>query len=1278
MEICNIESCGEVAGRRLAEQRLSERERHYHDILHNLSDAIYLVEVTEDDRFRYLETNRAFEAMMGMAEDGMLGKCVGEVLRASGAETSAENAIAKFHRCLELGHAISGEITLDTPSGRRILNSTLTPLFDDAGRIDRILGVSRDVTASKLAERLNDFLGFALNQANDAVFLIDPKADHRFRYVNDQACRSLGYGRDELLGMSVPDIDPYVDLEAARNIDEQIRKQTSFRFETFHRRKDGQVFPVEISGTEIEHDGQTMALSIVRDITERKAAEAALRASEERMRLFFERQLVGMAITSPEKGWLKANDKICKMFGYSREELAKLTWADLTYPDDLPADVAQFERMLSGKIDSYAMEKRYLHKDGRIVFINLSVGCVRREDGAVDYVLALLEDITERKRFELDRKLLTEILEQSPDFVGTVDMQGQLGYHNLAARRMVGLADDADVTQLSISDMHPKWVTKLIMETALPIALEQGVWRGETALLHRDGREISVQQTIMLHRDADGKPKGTSTIMQDITERKHMEEQLKLKEFALEYAQDAVYLMVPNGRFAYVNDQACRALGYSRDELLKLTPFDIDPDITPESNLGLQEEVQTQGLISFETHHKRRDGSVFPVEIRGSRFDYQGQVFLLALASDISERKRMEEERLAHLHFFESMDRVNRALQGSNDLEIVLNNVLDTVLAIFDCDRAFLCHPCDPKADSWSVPFEKTKPEFPGAQALGMAMPMDADMAKTFSLLLDTDGPVTQGAGNQHPLPKEVSETFGIKSHMAVAVYPKGDKPWRFGIHQCSRTRAWTADEQKLFQEIGRHLADALTGLLVYRSLQTSEREFRTLAENMPDTLIRYDREGRRTYINPALVRISAVREEQMIGLTQQESNPFTMPEIYQLALEHTLATGERSELELPIPTPLGDIRTNLIIIAAERAADGQISGAITIGHDITERKQAEALLVQRELEFRTLAENSPDAIIRYDRDCRRTYVNRAYEIATNTQRAEIVGKIPQDDWRLAVPTADKYTKLLRRVMATGKVEQLEAQLLDADGGSHYFSMHFVPEYDEHDQVNGVLAFGADITELKTAERRRVEAREDERKLLARELHDDLGQRLTALRLDVALLELKFGKNDPELLAKIKEMDAAVGETFKIIRSLLTMLRPAILDMGLVPAMEWLVSEFRKRTQVACRLQLPEQKLALNEAQSIAIFRIVQESLTNIVKYAQASKVSIVLTREDGAYCLDIQDDGKGFDLGAAKKMGAFGLKGIEERVQVLGGKLTIETAPRHGVRLTIQLPRWG
>ena len=140
--------------------------------------------------------------------------------------------------------------------------------------------------------------------------------------------------------------------------------------------------------------------TIIRDISERKQLEEDLKRNEEMFRTYFDQGLVGMAITSPEKGWVRVNDRVCDILGYSREELAEKTWSELTHPEDLSADESQFVRLLEGDIEGYSLQKRFIRKDGRAIHTDLWVSCVRKDDGSVDYVLALINDICERVNAE--------------------------------------------------------------------------------------------------------------------------------------------------------------------------------------------------------------------------------------------------------------------------------------------------------------------------------------------------------------------------------------------------------------------------------------------------------------------------------------------------------------------------------------------------------------------------------------------------------------------------------------------------------------------------------------------------------------------------------------------------------------------------------------------------------------------------------------------------------------------------------------------------------------
>jgi PAS domain S-box-containing protein len=286
---------------------------------------------------------------------------------------------------------------------------------DGDGRIVRWFGTCTDITDLRQTEEAlraseRRFRVF-VDHAADAFFLHDEGNTARVLDVNRRACESLGYARDELIGMTPFEFDPDVTPALAEEVKRTLVAGEPIAFESRHRRKDGTVFPVEVRGTAFWEGGRLFSVSLVRDVTDRKRAEEALRQSEERFRNYFELSLTPMAITAPGKNWVRVNGRVCDLLGYRVEELRERTWAELTHPDDLAADVTRFERMLRGEIDGYSLEKRFLHRDGRVVHTLLSVRAVRRPDGTVDYCLAQLLDITELKRIEQELRQAKEAAE---------------------------------------------------------------------------------------------------------------------------------------------------------------------------------------------------------------------------------------------------------------------------------------------------------------------------------------------------------------------------------------------------------------------------------------------------------------------------------------------------------------------------------------------------------------------------------------------------------------------------------------------------------------------------------------------------------------------------------------------------------------------------------------------------------------------------------------------------------------------------------------------------
>ena len=318
------------------------------------------------------------------------------------------------------------------------------------------------------------------------------------------------------------------------------------------------------------------------------------------------------------------------------------------------------------------------------------------------------------------------------------------------------------------------------------------------------------------------------------------------------------------------------------------------------------------------------------------------------LASIAIERKHADDERQAHLWILERVDRVNRAIQSTNDLEEMMSKVLEAVLGIFDCDRAWLVYPCDPDAALWRVPMEHTRPEFPGAFALGVHTPIDAETAATFTLLRASTKPVRFGTGSDHPLPVDTARRFGIQSMIALAIHPKGDRPYVLGLHQCSAPRVWTLPEERLFQEIGRRLEDALTSVLILRGLRESERR---LEEAQRISHVGYwEREvgtNRSTWSDETwrILGLSPEARSVAFGEVVARVHPADR-ERRETAIAEALQGGPRYDIEYRMVRPSGEVRfvrSQGDVLRDESGRPRRLFGTL---QDITERKLAEQRLL--------------------------------------------------------------------------------------------------------------------------------------------------------------------------------------------------------------------------------------------------------------------------------------------------------------------------------------------
>jgi PAS domain S-box-containing protein len=548
----------------------------------------------------------------------------------------------------------------------------------------------RSRAARERAEQEVALLSFAVDRVCEAGFLID--ATGHFQYVNEEACHLLGYTRAELLGMGVSGIDPQFPAERWSDHWRDLQAQRSLSFESRHLTRDGHTFPVEVSANYFEYGGRAYNLALVRDITERKRAEEALRRSEAYLASAQKLTRTGTyAMNGTSRELIYWSEEILRLFGTDRKEglLTRDQRWERIHPEDHDKVKEASDRVFLEKVDS-EVEYRIILSDGTVKFVHTQAHPVLSASGEVAEVVATMVDITERKRAEEALRAQAALLDLTHDTVFVTDMEGVIKYWNRGAEERYGWTAEHALGRV----VHD------LLKTVFPGPLEEirtelsrtGHWEGEILHTKKDGTQVVVASRWALQRDERGAPLAILETNNDITLRKRAEEALRLSNAynrsLIEASVDPLVTIGPDGEITDVNAATEAATGRSRGELIGTDFCDYFTD--PAKARAGYEQVFREGMVrDYPLELRQRDGGVMSVVYNASVYrDESGQVTgVFAAARDITERQRAQEALRRSEAYLAEGQRLSHT--GSWAFELATNKyiyVSEEIFRIFEMD----------------------------------------------------------------------------------------------------------------------------------------------------------------------------------------------------------------------------------------------------------------------------------------------------------------------------------------------------------------------------------------------------------------------------------------------------------------------------------------------------------------------------------------------------------------------------------------------------------------
>lgn len=734
----------------------------------------------------------------------------------------------------------------------------------------------------------------------------------------------------------------------------------------------------------------------------------------------------------------------------------------------------------------------------------------------------------------------------------------------------------------------------------------------------------------------------------------------------------------PDGKHLKANEEFCRLVGYENEELVGKGIKAITHEDDYPIDIKLHQQL-VEGRIPFyrlETRYIRKDGRIMWVELTRSvvRDAARNPLYTIGVVLDISDRKHVERV------LRDSSERLRLATEAARmftwelDVKTRIYTVADNFEQVLGFSAGLL------SKNSVDTIYRLTP-----AEDIQAVLEISAKAIKNHSDLDSLQFRVIN---------PENGQVVWLEVNAKIVYNDEDGKPGRiFGVAQ-------NITERKRAEE----------------ALRQSEERFVQFMEHLPGLAWIKDKQGRYVYANAAAEKAFNARREELYGKTDQEIFPAETAAQFIKNDEQALTNGMGVQLIETLEQDDGVLHYSLVNKFPIPGSDGNTALIGGTAFDITERKQTEEALRESDERFRAILRQATAGIVRKDAEGRLIFVNQAYCNMLGYTESELLGK---PFWKfMHAEEIEGNKRLYNRLMMEGVPFKLEKRLIRQDGSILWADVSVSPIMDATGRPQSAVAVEVDITARKQAEealqflnlqlesrvvertaelqhannellesRRRlqilsqrlVEVQEEERRAIARELHDRVGQTLSALNINLIIVRDQLTPDSLERIGpRLDDSMHLVGETITLVRDVMSNLRPAVLDdYGLEAALQSHVDEYRSRYGIKVNLEKPTQPIPrMGPSIEMTFLRIAQEALMNIVRHANASQVILSLWQEGDSVHMKIQDNGRGIvSWQEANRPGSHGLTIMRERAEAFGGDLMVASAPGKGTKVELSIP---